>query len=84
MAECTIELAQALQVHCGRRRKRRYHESLFFARTSMKPSLHLKVWILLGYVLLCTLLVLFDQQTEVEPPDQDALRPGALRVLPVQ
>jgi hypothetical protein len=84
MAEYPIELAQALPVPCEGRRKRRYHESLFFARTSMKPSLHLKVWILLGYVLLCTMLVLFDQQTEVQPPDQDVLRPGALQVLPVQ
>lgn len=30
----------------------------------MKPSLYVKVWILLGYVLVCTALVLFDQ------PDQ--------------
>jgi hypothetical protein len=29
-------------------------------RRSMKPSLYVKVWILLGYVLVCTALVLFD------------------------
>lgn len=28
----------------------------------MKPSLNLKVLILLGYVALCTMLVLFNQQ----------------------
>ena len=38
----------------------------------MKPSLHIKVWILLGYVVLCTVLVLFDQQGE-PPPDEARL-----------
>ena len=28
----------------------------------MKPSLHLKILILLGYVALCTMLVLINQQ----------------------
>jgi hypothetical protein len=42
----------------------------------MKPSLHVKVWILLGYVVLCTVLVLLDQQAGKPPPDQEALRAG--------
>lgn len=39
--------------------------------TPMKPSLHIKVWILLGYVILCTLLVLFDQQPDEALPGDD-------------
>ena len=31
----------------------------------MKPSLNLKVLILLGYVALCTMLVLLNQQNDV-------------------
>jgi hypothetical protein len=34
----------------------------------MKPSLHLKVLILLGYVVLCTMLVLLDQQADAPSP----------------
>ncbi|MDL2355686.1 MAG: hypothetical protein QFF03_10545 [Pseudomonadota bacterium] len=30
----------------------------------MKPSLNLKIVILLGYVLVCTMLVLLDQQAD--------------------
>lgn len=30
----------------------------------MKPSLNLKIVILLGYVVLCTMLVLLDQQAD--------------------
>jgi len=42
----------------------------------MKPSLHIKVWILLGYVVVCTVLVLFDEQKDAPPPDQDPLQVG--------
>ena len=30
----------------------------------MKPSLHLKIIVVLGYVALCTMLVVADQQTD--------------------
>jgi hypothetical protein len=35
----------------------------------MKPSLHLKVLILIGYVVVCTMLVLLDQQADGPGPD---------------
>ena len=34
----------------------------------MKRSLHVKVWILLGYVVVCTALVLLEQQNDVAAP----------------
>lgn len=34
----------------------------------MKPSLNLKIVILLGYVVLCTVLVLLDQQADAPGP----------------
>ena len=34
----------------------------------MKRSLHVKVWILLGYVVVCTALVLLEQQTDAAAP----------------
>ena len=42
----------------------------------MKPSLNLKVLILIGYVVVCTMLVLLDQQADA--PAQDALVPATL------
>ena len=42
----------------------------------MKPSLNLKVVILLGYVVLCTMLVLLEQQADA--PSQSAREPAAL------
>jgi uncharacterized protein YdeI (BOF family) len=41
----------------------------------MKPSLHLKVALVLAYVALCTMLVVADQQAEA--PAQNAQQPGA-------
>lgn len=36
----------------------------------MKPSLTVKVWILLGYVMVCTALLLLDPpETPPRPPD---------------
>ena len=35
----------------------------------MKPSLNLKIVILLGYVVLCTMLVLLDQQADAPTPN---------------
>ncbi|MDB5961503.1 MAG: hypothetical protein JWP59_2797 [Massilia sp.] len=43
----------------------------------MKPSLHLKVWILLGYVVLCTALVLLEQLSDAPPPYDPAIGSGA-------
>jgi len=37
-------------------------------RTPMKRSLHVKVWILLGYVVVCTALVLLEQRPEPAAP----------------
>ncbi|HEU4373363.1 MAG TPA: hypothetical protein VFS02_07730 [Telluria sp.] len=34
----------------------------------MKPSLHLKVAVVLAYVALCTMLVVADQQAEAPAP----------------
>jgi hypothetical protein len=34
----------------------------------MKRSLHVKVWILLAYVLVCTALVLLEQRPDVAAP----------------
>lgn len=42
---------------------------------AMKPSLHLKVAVVLAYVALCTMLVLADQQAEA--PSQNASVPTA-------
>jgi hypothetical protein len=42
----------------------------------MKPSLHLKIVIVLGYVALCTMLVLADQQAD--SPSQGGPAPTAL------
>lgn len=42
----------------------------------MKPSLNLKVLILIGYVVVCTMLVLLDQQAD--GPGTDAPAPEAL------
>ncbi|WP_426115158.1 hypothetical protein [Massilia sp. PWRC2] len=36
----------------------------------MSRSLHLKVWLLLGYVALCTALVLLEQQEQQEQRQQ--------------
>lgn len=42
---------------------------------AMKPSLHLKVAVVLAYVALCTMLVLADQQAE--SPGQNTSVPAA-------
>lgn len=42
---------------------------------AMKPSLHLKVAVVLAYVALCTMLVLADQQAEA--PTQNGQQPTA-------
>lgn len=36
---------------------------------AMKPSLHLKVAVVLAYVALCTMLVVADQQAEAPAPN---------------
>ena len=41
---------------------------------AMKPSLHLKVAVVLAYVALCTMLVLADQQAD--SPSQNTSVPG--------
>mgnify|MGYP001627148966 CR=1 FL=1 len=46
----------------------------------MKPSLHLKVWILLGYVVLCTALVLLEQLSDAPPQPQRDAEAGAADV----
>jgi hypothetical protein len=42
---------------------------------AMKPSLHLKVAVVLAYVALCTMLVLADQQADA--PGQNGPLPAA-------
>jgi hypothetical protein len=42
---------------------------------AMKPSLHLKVALVLAYVALCTMLVLADQQADA--PSQNVSAPAA-------
>jgi hypothetical protein len=67
----TLELPQGRLIRLFRARAGRYH---FYLRKGdpMKPSLRLKIVILIGYVVLCTtLLVLGDQQA-------DPLVPGEL------
>jgi hypothetical protein len=44
----------------------------------MKPSLQLKIVVVLGYVALCTMLVLGAHQ--VDAPDQEELALPALRI----
>lgn len=43
----------------------------------MKPSLTVKVWILVGYVVLCTILVLTDN------PEPIVAQPGAIKAQAV-
>jgi hypothetical protein len=40
----------------------------------MKPPLHLKIAVVLGYVALCTTLVLINHQAEA--PERDGLAPA--------
>jgi hypothetical protein len=44
----------------------------------MKPSLQLKIVVVLGYVALCTMLVLSAHQADA--PDQEELELPALRI----
>jgi hypothetical protein len=54
----------------------RYHVCVDAKRPPMKPSLHLKIAVVLAYVALCTMLVLGDQQAEAPP--QNGQVPTAL------
>ena len=54
------------------RLERRYHGRLTDAEGPMKPSLTVKVWILIGYVLVCTAFLLLD------PPDTPPSRQSTI------